>query len=107
VFSPVEASPSAVRASATSKPVEKPPSGLNGCTRSSSTAFAWPRALTMAAMSRVISQKLALAQSLNATAGAYRRITAVERRREVMTRYADWLNDVRGKVLAFPTAKTV
>jgi hypothetical protein len=36
-----------------------------------------------------------------------RRITAVERRREVMTRYADWLNDVRGKVLAFPTAKTV
>ena len=34
-------------------------------------------------------------------------MTAVERRREVMTRYADWLNDERGKVLAFPTAKTV
>ena len=49
----------------------------------------------------------ALAHSLNATEGAYRRMTAVERRREVMTRYADWLNDERGKVLAFPTAKTV
>jgi hypothetical protein len=24
-----------------------------------------------------------------------------------MTRYADWLNDERGKVLAFPTAKAV
>jgi hypothetical protein len=24
-----------------------------------------------------------------------------------MTRYADWLNDERGKVLAFPTGKTV
>ena len=35
------------------------------------------------------------------------RMTAVERRREVMTRYADWLNDERGKVLAFPTGKTV
>ena len=59
------------------------------------------------AMSRVISLKAALAHSLNATEGAYRRMTAVERRREVMTRYADWLNDERGKVLAFPTAKTV
>ena len=49
----------------------------------------------------------ALAHSLNATEGAYRRMTAVERRREVMTRYADWLNDERGKVLAFPTGKTV
>ena len=49
----------------------------------------------------------ALAHSLNATEGAYRRITAVERRREVMTRYADWLNDERGKVLAFPTDETV
>jgi hypothetical protein len=39
----------------------------------------------------------ALAHSLNATEGAYRRMTAVERRREVMTRYADWLNDERGK----------
>jgi integrase len=43
----------------------------------------------------------ALAHSLNATEGAYRRMTAGERRREVMTRYADWLNDARGKVLAF------
>jgi hypothetical protein len=33
-------------------------------------------------------------------------MTAVERRREVMTRYADWLNDERGKILAFPTGKT-
>jgi hypothetical protein len=24
-----------------------------------------------------------------------------------MTRYADWLNDERGKVLAFPTGRTV
>ena len=48
----------------------------------------------------------ALAHSLNATEGAYRRMTAVERRREVMTRYADWLNDERGKILAFPTGKT-
>ena len=39
----------------------------------------------------------ALAHSLNATEGAYRRMTAVERRREVMTRYADWLNDERGR----------
>ena len=49
----------------------------------------------------------ALAHSLNATEGAYRRMTAVERRREVMTRYADWLNDERGKVLAFPIGKPV
>ena len=49
----------------------------------------------------------ALAHSLNAAEGAYRRMTAVERRREVMTRYADWLNDERGKVLAFPRAQTV
>ena len=49
----------------------------------------------------------ALAHSLNATEGAYRRMTAVERRREVMTRYADWLNDERGKILAFPRGKTV
>ena len=47
----------------------------------------------------------ALAHSLNATEGAYRRMTAVERRREVMTRYADWLNDERGKVLAFLQAR--
>ena len=39
----------------------------------------------------------ALAHSLTATEGAYRRMTAVERRREVMTRYADWLNDERGE----------
>jgi hypothetical protein len=49
----------------------------------------------------------ALAHSLNATEGTYRTMTAVERRREVMTRYADWLNDERGKVLAFPTGKIV
>ena len=49
----------------------------------------------------------ALAHSLNATEGAYCRMTTVERRREVMTRYADWLNDERGKVLAFPIGKTV
>ena len=49
----------------------------------------------------------ALAHSLNATEGAYRRMTAVERRREVMTRYADWLNDERGKVLAFPRGNIV
>jgi integrase len=49
----------------------------------------------------------ALAHSLNATEGAYCRMTAVERRREVMTRYADSLNDERGKVLAFPTGKIV
>ena len=48
----------------------------------------------------------ALAHSLNATEGAYRRMTAIERRREVMTRYADWLNDERGKVVAFSTSKT-
>jgi hypothetical protein len=34
-------------------------------------------------------------------------MTAVERRREVMTRYADWLNDERGKTVAFPTSKIV
>jgi hypothetical protein len=34
-------------------------------------------------------------------------MAAVERRRELMTKYADWLNDERGKVFAFPTAKTV
>jgi hypothetical protein len=34
-------------------------------------------------------------------------MSAVERRREVMTRYADWLNDECGNVLAFPTGKTV
>jgi hypothetical protein len=34
-------------------------------------------------------------------------MTAVERRREVMTRYADWLDYERGKVLAFPTSKMV
>ena len=56
---------------------------------------------------RVILAEAALAHSLNATEGAYRRMTAVERRREVMMRYADWLNDERGKVLAFPTGKTV
>ena len=49
----------------------------------------------------------ALAHSLNATEGAYGRMTAVERRREVMTRYDDWLNDERGKILAFPRGKTV
>ena len=31
----------------------------------------------------------------------------MERRREVMTRYADWLNDERGKVVTFPTGETV
>jgi integrase len=45
----------------------------------------------------------ALAHSLNATEGAYRRMKALERRRQVMTRYADWLNDESGKVLAFST----
>jgi hypothetical protein len=54
------------------------------------------------ATSRVISQKAALAHSLNATEGTYRRMKAVERRRQVMTRYADRLNDESGKVLAFP-----
>jgi hypothetical protein len=49
----------------------------------------------------------ALAHSLNATEGAYRRMTVVERRREVMTRYADWLNDERGKVVAFLAGKSV
>jgi integrase len=50
----------------------------------------------------------ALAHRLNATEGAYRRMTAVERRREVMERYASWLNDDAGaKVIAFPTGKTV
>jgi hypothetical protein len=35
-------------------------------------------------------------------------MTAVERRREVMTRYASWLNDDAGaKVIAFPAGKTV
>jgi hypothetical protein len=48
----------------------------------------------------------ALAHSLTATEGAYRRMTVVERRREVMTRYADWLNDESGKVLAFPTGRS-
>jgi hypothetical protein len=59
------------------------------------------------ATSRVISREAALAHRLNATEGAYRRMTAVERRRQVTTGYADWLNDERGKVLAFPTGKTV
>ena len=35
----------------------------------------------------------ALAYSLNATEGAYRRMTAVERRRGVMETYSRWLND--------------
>jgi hypothetical protein len=38
--------------------------------------------------------------------GAYRRMTAVERGREVMTRYADWLNgDAAATVVAFPTSR--
>ena len=48
----------------------------------------------------------ALAHSLGATEGAYRRLTAVERRRAVMEAYARWLNDDNAKVVAFPTSKT-
>jgi hypothetical protein len=43
---------------------------------------------------------------LNATEGAYRRMTAVERRRSVMEAYANWLNDERGKVLAISAFET-
>ena len=49
----------------------------------------------------------ALAHRLNATEGVYRRMTAVERRREVMTRYSDWLNDERGKLLAFSNLRSL
>ena len=48
----------------------------------------------------------ALAHSLGATEGAYRRLTAVDRRRAVMEAYARWLNDHNAKVVAFLTSKT-
>jgi integrase len=47
----------------------------------------------------------ALAHSLGATEGAYRRLTAVERRRAVMEAYARWLNDDNAKVVASRQAK--
>jgi integrase len=47
----------------------------------------------------------ALAHSLGATEGAYRRLTAVDRRRAVMETYARWLNDGNAKVVAFPPRK--
>jgi hypothetical protein len=50
--------------------------------------------------------RAALAHSLNATEGAYRRMTAVERRREVMI-YTDWLNTDPAKIVALPTGKNV
>ena len=46
----------------------------------------------------------ALAHSLGATEGAYRRMTAVEKRRIVMEAYANWLNCEGARVLAFPTS---
>jgi integrase len=45
----------------------------------------------------------ALAHSLLSVEASYRRRTAVERRRSVMTRYSDWLTDA--KVVAFPSSK--
>jgi integrase len=48
----------------------------------------------------------ALAHSLGATEGAYRRLTAVEKRRGVMEAYSRWLNGEGAQVLAFPTSKT-
>ena len=48
----------------------------------------------------------ALAHSLNALEAAYRRRTAVEKRRSLMNKYADWLNgDSGARVIAFPTLK--
>jgi integrase len=44
----------------------------------------------------------ALAHSLGATEGAYRRDTAVEARRGPMQKYADWLVGVEADVIAFP-----
>jgi hypothetical protein len=48
-----------------------------------------------------------LAYSLNATEGAYCRMTAVERRRAFMESYSRWLNDEgTAQVIAFPTGNT-
>jgi integrase len=47
----------------------------------------------------------ALAHSLGATEASYRRRTAVEKRRSVMQRYADWLNGETAQVIAFPTGR--
>jgi integrase len=48
----------------------------------------------------------ALAHSLGSTEAAYRKRTAVERRREVMERYSQWLHgDAGAGVLAFPVSR--
>jgi integrase len=45
----------------------------------------------------------ALAHTLDAVEGAYRRGTAIKKRRPMMQRYADWLeNDASTRVVAFP-----
>jgi integrase len=48
----------------------------------------------------------ALAHSLGETEGAYRRRTAVEKRRAVMDRYAQWLLGETANVVAFPARAT-
>jgi integrase len=47
----------------------------------------------------------ALAHSVSATEGAYRRLTAVERRRAVMEAYARWLDNDNAEVVASRQAK--
>jgi integrase len=47
-----------------------------------------------------------LAHSLGSTEAAYRRRSAVERRRPIMEAYASWLNGESAQVIAFPTTKT-
>jgi len=47
----------------------------------------------------------ALAHSLGSVEASYRRLTAVERRREVMERYANWLDGESAHVVAFPTSR--
>ena len=47
----------------------------------------------------------ALAHSLGSVEAAYRKRTAVEKRREIMQKYADWLLRDESKVVAFPVSK--
>ena len=46
--------------------------------------------------------EFALAHSLGPVEAAYRKRTAVEKRRAVMARYAEWLDDGAAKVVSFP-----
>ena len=49
-----------------------------------------------------------LAHALNGTEGAYRRLTAVEKRRAVLANYAAWLAGASAdNVVVFPNAKAV